>query len=117
MASLIPRMQLCAFNSAGERLVAERLEQTLGEQALVWHQAPVGPKQMQVSFVIVCPKRGMLMLEVRDWQVDQIERATPQAFVLLEKEVSTLLINPQAQARHCAIQVAQIGRASCRERV
>ena len=106
MASLIPRMQVCAFNNAGERLVAERLEQTLGEQALVWHQAPVGPKQMQVSFVIVCPKRGMLMLEVRDWQVDHIERATPQAFVLLEQEVLTLLINPQAQARHCAIQSA-----------
>ena len=106
MATLIPHFHTCLFDHAGERLVAERLLQTLGAQVLIWHQAPVGPKQMQVSFVIVCPKRGLLMLEVRDWTNDQIERATPQAFVLSEQDVSKLVINPQAQARQCAIQVA-----------
>lgn len=106
MATLIPSLAHCVFEHAGERLVAERLDQTLGPRVLVWHQAPVGPRQMQVSFVVLCPHRGLLMLEVRDWTVEQIERATPQAFVLAQEEVSTLLINPQAQARHCAIQTA-----------
>lgn len=105
MAILIPELQNCAFDNAGDRLLAERLAHAMGEQDRVWHQAAVGPKQTRTGFVVLSDRNGLLLLETRDWLVEAIERATAQAFVLREGEVSTLLINPLAQARHCAIQV------------
>ena len=106
MAILIPSIHRCTFDNAGDRLLAERLVLALGDQDRVWHRAAVGPKQTQAGFVVLSPQRGLLLLETRDWKTDEIERATPQAFVLSTGEVSTLHINPLAQARHCSIQIA-----------
>ncbi len=91
--------------TSGERRLAERLEQKLDEDYLLWYDVPVGPKQTHPDFVIIHPSRGILILETKDWRLDTIQNASKQAWDLLVDGRPKAVINPLAQARHCAIQV------------
>lgn len=106
MATLIPSLSTCASRmTAGERRLAERLEQKLDDDYLVWYDVPVGPKQSHPDFVLLHPRRGLLILETKHWKLDTIRSATRQAWEIVPDGQLKVVINPLAQARHCAIQV------------
>ncbi|MBP7564643.1 MAG: NERD domain-containing protein [Burkholderiaceae bacterium] len=105
MAVLIPAIGSCRFDTTGERRLAERLEQKLDDDYLLWYNVPVGPKQSYPDFVVIHPRRGALILETKDWYLDTIREASPQSFTILDDGRPKVVINPIAQARHCAIQV------------
>lgn len=44
MTTLIPAIGSFAFDSIGERRLAERLDQKLDTDYLLWHNVPIGPK-------------------------------------------------------------------------
>ena len=105
MATLIPSIGTSAFDSTGERRLAERLEQKLDADYLLWHNVPIGPKQTYPDFVVLHPRHGLLVLETKDWHLETIQHATKQQWTILQNGHPKVLINPLAQARHCAIQV------------
>lgn len=106
MAVLIPALSSCvARMTQGERRLAERLEQKLEDDYLIWYDVPVGPKQSHPDFVILHPRRGLLILETKDWHLDTIQHATRQYWEIAPDGHQKAVINPVAQARHCAIQV------------
>lgn len=105
LASLIPSIGTSSFDSTGERRLAERLEQKLDADYLLWHNVPIGPKQTYPDFVVLHPRRGLLILETKDWHLDTIQRASKQTWDILVNGVSKSVANPLAQALHCAIQV------------
>ena len=41
--------------TSGERRLAERLEQKLDDDYLLWYDVPVGPKQSHPDFVVMSP--------------------------------------------------------------
>jgi hypothetical protein len=85
--------------------LAERLEQKLDDDYLLWHNVPVGPKQTYPDFVVLHPRHGLLILETKDWHPDTIQHVTKQSWDILVSGQPKVVINPLAQARHCAIQV------------
>jgi hypothetical protein len=91
--------------TSGEKRLAERLEQKLDDDYLLWYDVPVGPKQTHPDFVILHPRRGLLILETKDWRLDTIKKATKQYWEIAPDGQTKVLMNPLAQARHCAIQV------------
>jgi len=106
MAVLIPALSTCVSRmTSGERRLAERLEQKLDDDYLMWYDVPVGPKQSHPDFVIIHPRRGLLILETKDWRLETIQRATRQYWEIAPDGQPKVVINPLAQARHCAIQV------------
>ena len=105
MATLIPAIGSSAFDSTGERRLAERLEQKLDADYLLWHNVPIGPKQTHPDFVVLHARRGLLVLETKDWRLQTVQNATRQAWTILDNGRPKVVINPLAQARHCAIQV------------
>lgn len=106
MAVLIPALSTCtARMTGGERRLAQRLEQKLEDDYLLWYDVPVGPKQSHPDYVVLHPRRGLLILEVKDWRLETIHAATPQYFEIVPDGQIKAVINPLAQARHCAIQV------------
>ncbi len=66
MAILIPSLGYARFDSRGELRLAERLKDFLEENAVVWHNLPVGPRGRHPDFIIVHPANGLLVLEVKD---------------------------------------------------
>jgi hypothetical protein len=106
MATLIPALGACASSmTSGERRLAERLEQKLDADYLLWYDVPIGPKQTHPDFVVMHPRRGLLILETKNWKLETIQRATRQVWDIVPDGQLKVVINPLAQARHCAIQV------------
>jgi hypothetical protein len=61
MATLIPAIGSCASRmTGGEKRLAERLEQKLEDDYLLWYDVPIGPKHLHPDFVVMHPRRGML---------------------------------------------------------
>jgi len=106
VAVLIPALgSYVSRMTSGEKRLAERLEQKLDDDYLIWYDVPVGPKQSHPDFVLIHPRRGLLILETKDWRLDTILKATRQAWDIQANGEHKVVINPVAQARHCAIQV------------
>jgi Nuclease-related domain/UvrD-like helicase C-terminal domain/AAA domain len=106
MATLIPSIGTCVSRmTSGERRLAERLEQKLDDDYLLWYDVPVGPKQSHPDFVILHPRRGLLILETKDWRLETIKQATRQAWDIFVDGHVKVVMSPLAQARFCAIQV------------
>ena len=84
MAVLIPALGACAGRmTSGERRLAERLEQKLDADYLLWYDVPVGPKQTHPDFVIIHPRRGVLILETKDWRLDTVREASKLHWTIL----------------------------------
>ena len=107
MAALIPAFGTCTFETTGERRLAERLEQKLDDDYLIWYDVPVGPKQSHPDFVVMHPQRGILILETKDWKLETIRHATPQAWDIWVNGQTKTVTSPLAQARFCATQVVK----------
>ena len=106
MATLIPALGSCLSRmTSGERRLAERLEQKLEDDYLLWYDVPIGPKQTHPDFVVLHPRRGLLILETKDWKLETVQRATRQMWEIAPDGQTKVVMNPLAQARHCAIQV------------
>lgn len=106
MATLIPALNTCVSRmTTGERRLAERLEQKLGSNYLVWYDVPVGPKRLHPDFIVLHPRRGLLVLEVKDWKLDDIRQAGKLSFEVAPEGVPRSVINPLEQARQYAHQM------------
>jgi hypothetical protein len=109
MATLIPSLGSCvARMTSGERRLAERLEQKLDEDYRLWYDVPMGPRNTHPDFCILHPRRGILVLEVKDWKPNNtILRANKQNWEIMGDSGPKTVINPLEQARQYAHQVVK----------
>ncbi len=109
MATLIPAFSSCSARmTPGERRLAQRLEDKLDADSLLWYNLPIGPKRLHPDFVILHPHHGILVLEVKDWKLDTIQAIDPQQVTLLTPTGSTTVKNPLEQARTYALAIANL---------
>lgn len=106
MTTLIPSIGACTFDSGGERRFAERLEQKLEDDYLCWYNVALGPTNAHPDFVVFHPRRGLLILEVKDWRRDTIVAADRTQFVIHaggnQGSTQISVANPLEQARRYA---------------
>lgn len=91
--------------TSGERRLAERLQQKLDDDYLLWFDVPIGPKQCHPDFVVLHPRRGLLILETKDWRLDTIHQASRGDWLIAPDGVPKSVPNPIEQARHQSLQV------------
>lgn len=109
MGTLIPAYGSCEPRmTSGERRFAQRLESFLEDHCLCWYDVPVSTKYAPPDFVVLDPRRGLLILEVRDWTVGAIQRIGPLAVSLLTDQGATRVDNPLLQARQNAFGVKNL---------
>ncbi len=109
MATLIPSMGACVSRmTGGERRLAERLEQKLDDDYRLWYDVPMGPRNTHPDFCILHPRRGILVLEVKDWKLGTtILQADKQNWEIMGDNGPKTVINPLEQARQYAHQVVK----------
>ena len=106
MATLIPALGSCVSRmTSGEKRLAERLEHKLDDDYLLWYDVPVGPTNAHPDFVVMHPRRGLLILEVKDWKPGTIQQADKQDWIIAPDGLPKTVINPLEQARQYAHQV------------
>ena len=85
MAALIPALASCrARMTSGEHRLAERLEQKLENDYLLWYDVPIGPQQQHPDFIVLHPSRGLLILEVKDFRLSTIVQADKEQWTILD---------------------------------
>ena len=107
MAILIPSLGYARFDTRGELRLAERLKDFLEENAVVWHNLPVGPRNRHPDFIIVHPANGLLVLEVKDWRLESIVSADKGNVELLTARGIVRESNPLEQARKYTFDVVR----------
>ena len=107
MAILIPSLGYARFDSRGELRLAERLKDFLEENAVVWHNLPVGPRNRHPDFIIVHPANGLLVLEVKDWRLESIVSADKGQVELLTARGMVRESHPLEQARKYTFDVVR----------
>ena len=86
----------------GERRFGARLRQFLEDDYLCWYDVPVGPKHRHPDFLIVHPGRGLLVLELKDWNLSTIVKADPEQFTLDQGAGHKIVASPLKQVRQFA---------------
>src|ERR1700743_2575074 len=107
MATLIPSLGYARFDTRGESRLAERLKDFLEENAVVWHNLPVGPQRRHPEFIIIHPANGLLVLEVKDWRLDTIASAHKTSVELHTDRGIVRETSPLEQARKYAFDVVR----------
>jgi len=88
--------------TGGERRFAQRLIDKLENDYLCWYDVPIGPKGAHPDFVVLNPRRGLLIVEVKDWKIDTIQSADRASVTLLTSTGRKIDDNPLEQARQFA---------------
>lgn len=117
MATLIPALGSCVSRmTSGEKRLAERLEQKLDDDYLLWYDVPVGPQQLHPDFIVLHPSRGLLILEVKDFRLSTIVQADKDSWTILDSASGAPkpIQSPFSQARHYAHAVLGALRADKR---
>ena len=81
------------------------LESHLEDDYLCWYDLPVGLRQRYTDFIILHPRRGLLLLEVKDWKLDSILRCDKESFYIVSRGKLKRAQNPLAQVRDCSHQL------------
>lgn len=106
MATLIPSFNSCSMKmTPGEKRLAQRLEEKLENDYLLWYDVPVGKKQLHPDFIVLHPSRGLFILEVKDWKLDTIQSINPSTVTLLTEDGIKEIQHPLQQARDYALAV------------
>ena len=106
MATLTPTRNGCLPRmTGGEKRLSERLESKLEDDYLLWYDVPIGLKQRRPDFVVFHPRRGMLVLEVKDWKAETIQHADNTQFTLITDRGLVKEANPILQARAYALEI------------
>ena len=108
MATLIPSLGSARFDAKGELRLAERLKDFLEDNTWVWHNLPVGPRGRHPDFVLLNPSRGVLVLEVKDWRLDNTSNWSKLEVELITARGVVRETNPMEQARAYMFTVKQL---------
>src|SRR3990172_5191381 len=107
MATLIPSFSSSARRmTGGEKRFAQRLIDKLEDDYLCWYDVPIGALSRHPDFVVLNPRRGLLILEVKDWKLETVKSADKSQFTIATDTGLKVLANPLEQARQYALIVS-----------
>ena len=107
MATLIPAIGSCVSRmTSGEKRFAWRLEDKLEDDYLCWYDVSIGERTRHPDFVVFHPSRGLLVLEVKDWKLDTLQRIDKQHAAILTSHGLQNELNPLEQARQYMYEIS-----------
>jgi len=109
VATLIPSLNASLRRmTGGERRFAQRLVEKLEDDYTCWYDVPIGVATRHPDFVLLSPRRGVLILEVKDWKLETIERADKSQITIHTDSGPKRVANPFEQARQYAHAVVNL---------
>ena len=97
--------------NAGERRVLHQIKRCLEDDYIVWHDISVGPRARQPDFVILSPRWGILLLEVKDWRRSTLGPGTRDTIELNTPRGKVTVAHPLRQARDYAHELVDLMQA------
>ena len=104
---MLPSFSHVVFDTMGERRLASRLLHKLPSDYIIWCNIPVGPRCLKPDFVLLHPFHGLLVLEVKDYNLGTILEANKVSWTIKTERGTKRVKNPLAQARQYAEEIAR----------
>src|SRR5439155_9411248 len=82
------------------------LQQKLDDRTYVWFNIPI--RRRHADFIILNPQLGLLILEVKDWQLSQMRVVNPTHIILKTEQGEKRVEHPLRQASDYALHIADI---------
>lgn len=83
MARMIPTsLANIPTTTAGERKLFDLMKKILPDSCIVRYEMLLGEKDRRPDYVIIDPDRGIFIVEVKDWGVESIHRASKEQFYI-----------------------------------
>jgi UvrD-like helicase family protein/nuclease-like protein/AAA domain-containing protein len=92
----------------GELRTFRALKRCLEDDYLVWHDVPLGPHARQPDFVVLSPRWGILLLEVKGWKRDAFGAATKDRVELRTARGLVTEANPLRKVRDFAMELVDL---------
>ena len=111
MATLMPARSVCLGRmTGGEKRLSERLEQKLDDDYLIWYDVAVGPEQLRPDFIVLHPRRGLLVLEVKDIKHDHLRQVDKQTWHIFDAVTNAVkaMASPFEQVRRHTLAVCDL---------
>lgn len=109
MAVLIPALSQCLPKmESGEKRFARTVEAALEDDYTAWYDVPVGPRALHPDFILLNPRRGLLVIEVKDWRLDTLDAINKVTATLKTSTGLKDVKNPLEQAREYAEEIADV---------
>ncbi|MCI5207887.1 MAG: DNA helicase II [Candidatus Electrothrix sp. ATG2] len=107
MSEMIPPLnaQTISRMTAGEHRFARRLLAFLEDDYTIWYDIPIGRQQRYPDFIILHPSRGILCLEVKDWNASTLKKISRSEATLLTETGLVKVQHPLEQAREYTYEV------------
>ncbi len=100
--------QVDARCNPGERRVLRQLKRCLEDDCLVWHDVPIGAHARQPDFVVLGPRWGLLLLEVKDWKPGTLGAVTRDRVELRTASGLRTVAHPMRQARDIVLELVDV---------
>jgi hypothetical protein len=94
--------------TSGERRFARRLESHLEDDYICWYDVPIGASHQHPDFLVLHPRRGLLVIEVKDWKLGNLRAIDKVSATLYVEGKEIRAANPFEQARQYAHRVTQL---------
>ena len=94
--------------NAGERAVLHQLKRCLPDDHTVWHDIPIGPHARQPDFVVLSPRQGILILEVKHWKRSTLVQGTRDSIEIDTPRGRVTQPHPLRQARDYALELVDL---------
>jgi hypothetical protein len=93
---------------SGERRLFHALKRCLDDDFVVWHNVPIGPKGRQPDFVVLSPRWGILLLEVKSWKPMSLGKASRDTVEIKTERGRVTAPNPIRQARDYTMELVDL---------
>lgn len=95
--------------TGGEKRLGRILDSHLDDEHIVWYNPLIGDQNLEPDFVILHPRHGLLVLEVKDWKIESIKSGSDrQKIVLNTPDGSKNVDNPLEQAKKYAFAINRL---------
>ena len=94
--------------NVGERLVLHQLKRALSDDYWVWHNVPLGPRARQPDFIVLSPRQGVLILEVKHWKWSSLRALTRDSVTLHTVRGQVTEPSPLRQARDYMMELVDL---------
>jgi hypothetical protein len=94
--------------NTGERAVLHQLKRCLPDDHTVWHDVPVGPRARQPDFVVLSPRQGILILEVKHWKRSTLVQGNRDGVELQTARGRVTEAHPLRQARDHTMELVDL---------
>ena len=103
MATMVPESLTKHDTTAGERHTFEILKVAIPKPCIVRFEVLLGERHFRPDFTVIDPERGILIVEVKDWGINSIERINKEQVWISGMSNSPTSILKSNPARKCEV--------------